>query len=129
MILYLKTDSPWCELYLRDNNGEMIDGSWQADRQLAKDLLRRVENLLHEHSALWKDLTGLVVFCGPGSFTGLRIGITVMNTIAYAESLPIVGVQGDEWQHDGEARLRAGENDRVVTPEYGREARITKPRK
>lgn len=128
MILFLKTDNPYCELFLK--NGEhMTDGSWQADRNLAKDLLSHIEALLESQTAAWKDLAGLVVYRGPGSFTGLRIGATVMNTLAYAQNIPVVGTAGDNWQRDGETRLKAGEDDKVVLPEYGRDARITKPRK
>jgi len=66
---------------------------------------------------------------GPGSFTGLRIGITVFNTIADTNNVPIVGETGDSWQDKAIMRLENGENDHVVLPEYGSEANITKPRK
>lgn len=69
------------------------------------------------------------MFRGPGSFTGLRIGLTVANTIASAQSLPIVGATGDEWQQQSIDRLSRGESDTIVLPEYGSGARITKPRK
>jgi tRNA A37 threonylcarbamoyladenosine modification protein TsaB len=88
-----------------------------------------VEQELEKQDLTWKDLSGLVVFKGPGSFTGLRIGITVMNSLAYANGLPIVGITGERWQQEGLQRLAAGENDTIVMPEYGGEANITKPRK
>lgn len=128
MILFLKTDNPFCELSVKHSD-QVVDGSWQADRNLAKDLLSHIEALLGSQNASWKDLSGLVVYRGPGSFTGLRIGATVMNTISYSQHIPIVGVAGENWRADGEARLKAGDNDTVIVPEYGRDARITKPRK
>ena len=129
MILFLRTDSPICLLTLQQDDGNRVEAVWQADRQLAKGLLRHIEDFLGDNDANWNDLSGLVVFQGPGSFTGLRIGITVMNTVAYAQSIPVVGAVGEQWQDEGVARLEAGEDDRIVVPEYGREARITKPRK
>lgn len=129
MILFLKTDSPYCELLLQKEDGTRRDGSWHADRQLAKELLTRIEALLQSEQATWQDVTGLVIFRGPGSFTGLRIGATVFNTIAYSQTIPVVGSLGENWQVDGERRLRAGENDKIIVPEYGREARITQPKK
>jgi len=74
-------------------------------------------------------VTGLVVYQGPGSFTGLRIGITVFNTLAYTNKWPIVGTTGDNWRQAGIQRLEQGENDEIVLPEYGGEANITTPRK
>jgi hypothetical protein len=49
--------------------------------------------------------------------------------MADAQNVPIVGETGDGWQEKGEARLTAGENDKIVLPEYGGEANITQPRK
>jgi tRNA threonylcarbamoyladenosine biosynthesis protein TsaB len=74
-------------------------------------------------------LQGLVVFTGPGSFTGLRIGISTMNAMAYAQNIPIVGVGGENWLLDGIKRLKNHENDKIVTPNYGREPNITKSKK
>jgi len=130
VILAIRTDSPLAILCLLDADGKVLQQEqWQADRQLAKELLGKLEALLQTQQTSWNDVRGLIVYRGPGSFTGLRIGITVMNTIAYAQSIPIVGVMGENWREEGVQRLAAGENDKVVLPEYGAEARITKPRK
>lgn len=130
MILGLKTDNPTAELVLLGDGGALIEREeWLAERRLAKELLGRLEALLQRHDADWTKLGGLIVFKGPGSFTGLRIGITVMNTIAYAQAIPIVGQQGERWREDGAVRLGTGEDDGVVLPEYGAPARITTPKK
>lgn len=130
MILAIKTDNPTAELVLLDRGGEVLEReTWLAERRLALELLSRLEALLIQHGASWKALTGLIVYEGPGSFTGLRIGITVMNTISYSRNIPIVGQTGDEWSEIGVKRLLANENDRIVMPAYGAPARITQPRK
>lgn len=105
------------------------DTTWEAGRGLAKGLLGFLEAQLATQQKTWADVTGLVVFKGPGSFTGLRIGITVFNTLAYANQLPLVGAMGDAWQTEGLVRLASGEDDGIVLPEYGGEANITQPRK
>ena len=66
---------------------------------------------------------------GPGSFTGLRIGLTVLNTIASSQAIPIVGATGDDWQDVAVAGIDSGQNDEIVMPFYGSEANITAPRK
>lgn len=128
MILLLNTSTPVCLVTLID--GETIhDESWQADRGLANGLLKYVDSLLKKYSFGWNDISGIGVYEGPGSFTGLRIGITVMNTIADAQHIPIVGAQGEDWRETVARRLLSGENDKIVMPFYGSDAHITTPRK
>lgn len=128
MILLLNTSTPECHLSFIED-GQRYDTSWTAGRELAKGLLEFLDRELEQQNKSWQNVTGLVVYKGPGSFTGLRIGVTVMNTLAHANNWPIVGTTGDTWQADGLARIEAGENDEIVIPEYGGEANITKPRK
>lgn len=128
MILLLDTSTPECHLTLVQD-GNFTEYTWQADRELARGLLKFIVDTLAEQDASITSLEGLGVLRGPGSFTGLRIGITTLNTIADSEQVPIVGATGDEWKNEAAARLAAGENDQIVLPEYGRDARITTPRK
>lgn len=128
MILFLQTDTPTCRVTLK-GDVEAREFEWDAQRELARGLLAFLEECLSEANSAWSDLEGIVVFRGPGSFTGLRIGVTVANTIAYSQNIAIVGELGNEWQQLGEVRLQHGDNDKIVIPEYGREARITQPRK
>lgn len=128
MIIVLDTSTPTC--YLSFVEGEWRhDVRWESARGLAKGLLGLLDQELSLQEKTWNDVTGLVVYKGPGSFTGLRIGITVCNSLAYANGVPIVGQTGDEWEQRGVQRLHDGENDEIVLPEYGSEAHITKPRK
>ena len=113
----------------------LVDGDkrtgyeWAAERNLARDMLAYLRDRLAENGASFVDISGIGVFRGPGSFTGLRIGLAVLNTIAHEQRIPIVGVTGDAWREECLARLQDGDNDEIVLPEYGAEARITKPRK
>ena len=128
MILLLDTSTPECRLSLVDGDWR-YDATWEANRELAKGLLSYIQTQLESQQKTWTDLTGLGVYKGPGSFTGLRIGITVLNTIADSENIPIVGETGDDWREKAIERLINNESDRIVLPEYGGEANITQPRK
>lgn len=128
MILLLDTSTPTCKLLLIDGDWRQ-QKEWEAGRTLAKGLLGYLEQELTGVGKSWQDLTGVGVFQGPGSFTGLRIGMTVLNTMADALDIPIVATTGETWQTEAINRLVAGENDRLVLPFYGGEANITKPRK
>ena len=129
MILALRTDKPLAELYLAENKTITKENSWEAHRQLADTIHIKIAELLQSNSADWHDITGLVVYKGPGSFTGLRISITVANTLASTMKIPIVGSQGDEWLHNGLVALLGGKNDKIVLPEYGGTIHITAPKK
>lgn len=128
MILLLDTSTPVCRLTLVDGDTR-YDNEWEANRELAKGLLAYLRDQLAANNKSWNDVTGIVAFKGPGSFTGLRIGLTVLNTLADSEGIPIIGETGEDWQTKGLARLNSGENDHMVMPEYGGEAHITQPRK
>jgi tRNA threonylcarbamoyladenosine biosynthesis protein TsaB len=128
MILLLDTSTSICKLWLADGD-DWRESSWDADRELAKGILRYLESELKIGGKSFEHLTGIGVFRGPGSFTGLRIGLTVLNTLADSLQLPIVGETGDDWTNRAVDRLQKGENDKLVLPLYGRAAHVTKPRK
>lgn len=128
MILLLDTSTPVCRLTLIDGDARQ-EWQWQADRTLARHLLRYMSDCLAERGQALSDVTGIGVMTGPGSFTGLRIGMAVCNTLADALAVPIVGTKSDTWQEEALARLTTGETDGVVLPYYGGDAHITQPRK
>ncbi|MES2876513.1 MAG: tRNA (adenosine(37)-N6)-threonylcarbamoyltransferase complex dimerization subunit type 1 TsaB [Patescibacteria group bacterium] len=128
MIVALDTTTPVCKLWLiRDQ--ERLDYEWEAGRELADGLIGYLRSRLAEQGATWDDVQAIVACKGPGSFTGLRIGLTVLNTWADTKAIPIVGEVGDDWIDDGLRRIKEGESDGLVMPLYGREPNITKPRK
>lgn len=133
MILFLHTATPTCFLSL-EFDGIVSDYQWESGRELASGLLGYLQDTIQKHAVTTqhltlKDVTGIVAYQGPGSFTGLRIGLTVLNTLADSEGIPIVGVTGDDWKEAGKQRLAAGENDQLVMPQYGAEPHITTQRK
>jgi tRNA threonylcarbamoyladenosine biosynthesis protein TsaB len=128
MILLLDTSTPVCRLTLVDGDNR-VGHEWQADRQLAKGLLGWLNERLNEQGKSWQDITAIGAYQGPGSFTGLRIGLTVLNTLADSLAIPIVATTGEDWQNDAVERLNQGENDHIALPYYGSDANITTPRK
>ncbi len=124
MIILLDTSTATCFLTVVDDEVRQ-DFEWQAGRTLARGLLK----FLEEKTGDLHDIGGIGVMKGPGSFTGLRIGLTVANTLADSLNIPIVGATGEDWRGTALKKLRAGENEKIVMPEYGAAAHITAPRK
>lgn len=128
MIVLLNTSTAVCKLTLVDNESH-LDFQWQADKMLARGLLKYLNTKLQKNGKTWSDISAVGVFEGPGSFTGIRIGLTVMNTIADAQKIPIVGGRGDGWQAIVLEKLKSGADEKIVLPFYGSGANITSPRK
>ena len=135
MILCIRTDSGVTELYIC--SGTMVEAQdvWESGRTLAGSLLAHINKLVSEASSKLgiqadiQNLDGIVCYLGPGSFTGLRIGVTVANTLAYSLGVPVIGVTGDDWLREGQSGILFGRDDKVLLPQYGAEANITAPRK
>lgn len=130
MILALRTDQAQAFLATLSPTGKVLQSKeWEAGRKLSVQLPPAIDELLSLTHSQYADLTGIIVYEGPGSFTGLRIGITIANTIAYEQHIPIVGSTGDNWITTGVENLQSAKPGVIVMPVYGGEANISKPRK
>ena len=128
IILTIRTDKPEAEVGLYDGEKQLAYETWPAHRELSDTLHKKIKSILDSQQKDFKDIQGIVCFQGPGSFTGLRIGITVADAFAYGLDVPIVAAQ-DDWIEKGIQRLKAGENDRIALPHYGAPVHITQQRK
>lgn len=110
MKLYLDTSTNTCVLRLDEKTYE-----WESGREMAEKILSFIHEKLLENGADWQDITEITFMSGPGSFTGLRIGAAIVNTLAEQLGVPL-------YDHHGEQR-------KIILPEYGRPANISAPRK
>lgn len=129
MILVIRTDKPEAEVGLYEKAKKLEYETWQAHRELSQTIHQKIGKLLESQKTDWAGLAAVIVFAGPGSFTGLRIGASVANALAESLDIPVIGAKGENWIEDGISKIKRGENDKIVIPDYGRGARITQPRK
>jgi tRNA threonylcarbamoyladenosine biosynthesis protein TsaB len=129
IILTIRTDKPEAEIGLYENEQQLVYEIWQAHRSLAETIHLKLKEMLNKLDKSLENMEGIVCFKGPGSFTGLRIGLTVANALAYAQNIPIVARQDPDWLEQGIKDLVAGKNDKIALPEYGAAAKTTRPRK
>jgi tRNA threonylcarbamoyladenosine biosynthesis protein TsaB len=93
MILVLDTATRTPVVALAATDGTVLaERHWQSRHRHGEELLARLDEVFAEAGANRRELTGVVVGTGPGSFTGLRIGLATAKTIAYALAIPIVGI-------------------------------------
>lgn len=110
MKLYLDTSTDICTLKLDD-----VTYTWESEHNLAEGIFSFIHDQLVANHADWPDITEITFFSGPGSFTGLRIGTAVVNTLADQLQVPLYDHHGVQHQ--------------IIIPDYGRPANISAPRK
>ena len=71
-------------------DGQVVDSifynAWQRQSEL---MVTEIDNILKRNNIDKKDLDAVVVGIGPGSYTGVRIGVTIAKTIAYALKIKV----------------------------------------
>ncbi len=93
MILCLETSTDICSAALCDRNGVVAIKEGREKKSHAAQLTVFIEELLSEAGKRAGDLDAVAVSKGPGSYTGLRIGVSTAKGIAYAASIPLIGVE------------------------------------
>jgi len=129
IILSLKTDQPESEFALFNDHKQLAQIKYLAHKDLADTIHLKIVELLKSQNLDWQNIEGVICFKGPGSFTGLRIGLSVANSLAYGLDIPIIGEQDSDWQTNAINKLLKKQNDKMVMPFYGAEPNITKPKK
>jgi len=129
MILTIRTDNPETEIGLFINEKKIDYLKWRSDRELSNQLHCKIAEMLESQKSGWHDITGIIFFEGPGSFTGLRIGASLVNSLASELDIPVVQSSGKEWIEIGVEKISKGTLTRAIVPNYGRPPRITKPTK
>jgi tRNA threonylcarbamoyladenosine biosynthesis protein TsaB len=107
------------------NDSTPMTLEWENGRNLADELLGKITTLLRQHDLGLADLTGIVIFSGPGSFTSLRIGHAVANALADGLGIPVVGAAGEGWLSAAAKALQDAPVGRPALPVYGAEPNIT----
>lgn len=91
MVLHINTkDQKKVIVELKDKN-EVIDSLSEENKYGSQVLLPLIERILKENNLEYKDLTEIKVEKGPGSFTGLRVGASVANTLGFALGIKVNG--------------------------------------
>lgn len=127
LMLAFRTDKPIAELFLMQGEEILASHEWEAHRQLSDTLLVEIHALLARNNIELTSVQRIAVYQGPGSFTGLRIGFSVANALAYGLDIPVVTATGDDWLKA--CTLKSAELFKPVVPFYGQDAHITQPKK
>jgi len=129
LILTIRTDKPQAELGLFNGDTKLAYSTWTAHRQLAETIHLKIKELLESQGRTLDELEAIAAFPGPGSFTGLRIGLSVANALAYSLQIPIITQKSEDWIEKARDMIEQGKNDQLALPKYGSPPHITAPKK
>lgn len=95
MILSIDTkDQKIVRVSLKES-GKVIREMREENEYGSQVLLELIEKILKEEGLDLKDLEGVEVAKGPGSFTGLRVGVSVANALGFALGMPVNGKKSE----------------------------------
>ncbi len=94
LILGIETSGELCSVALGTKGAFLASKSENLPYGQPKHLMGFIETVMKESGVSFKQLTHLAVNRGPGSFTGLRVGLAVVNGFCLAGNIPILGLTG-----------------------------------
>lgn len=90
-LLAIDTSTENCSVALQIGD-KVISREMESPREHSQRLLPFVQEVLKEADTQLSEVNGLVVGVGPGSFTGVRIGVSIAQGLAFGADLPVQGV-------------------------------------
>ncbi|MBQ2365237.1 MAG: tRNA (adenosine(37)-N6)-threonylcarbamoyltransferase complex dimerization subunit type 1 TsaB, partial [Alistipes sp.] len=92
LILSIETGTDICSVALANNGELMALRESDEGRDHAKKVAVFVDELLRETGVQPSDLDAIAVGKGPGSYTGLRIGVSFAKGLCYALDIPLIAI-------------------------------------
>ena len=68
----------------------------KLEKDLSKRTLPKIKEMLLKNNISFDDIKKIIAVNGPGSFTGIRIGLTIAKTLAWAKNIPIIQISSLE---------------------------------
>jgi tRNA threonylcarbamoyladenosine biosynthesis protein TsaB len=93
IILNIETSTNVCSASLSSDNGRILAlRESHEDKSHAARLALYIEEIMAETGSSFRELSAVAISMGPGSYTGLRIGVSTAKGICYAHSLPLIAI-------------------------------------
>jgi tRNA threonylcarbamoyl adenosine modification protein YeaZ len=98
MLVAIDSSTDTASLALARDGRVLAQVSWRCGRNHSVELLPHLAQLLDEAKVSLKDTSGVIVAKGPGSFNGLRVGLSTAKGLAFSLSVPIIGISSLEME-------------------------------
>ena len=91
-ILAIDTSSKICSVALMEDQKIILEKHTNDEKTHSQNLMPLIDNLFQETDLTLDDIDLLACCLGPGSFTGIRIGISTVKAFSDAKNIPVTGV-------------------------------------
>lgn len=91
MLLAIDTASQYASIAVHDGQRLLVEETWLANQDHTRTLLPHIQRALVDTNTGIEALTAIAVALGPGSFNGLRVGLSTAKGLAIARGLPLTG--------------------------------------
>lgn len=92
MQLAIDTSTDTASLAIVNDDEVLAELSWRCGQNHSVELMPRLAQLLEQSRLDLKSLDGIIVARGPGSFNGLRVGVSTAKGLAFSLGVPVVGI-------------------------------------
>lgn len=92
MQIAIDTSTDTASLALVEDSEVLAELAWRCGQNHTTQLLPHLVHLLHQSKLNLESTTGIIVARGPGSFNGLRVGISTAKGLALSLGVPLVGI-------------------------------------
>ncbi|MDJ1492007.1 tRNA (adenosine(37)-N6)-threonylcarbamoyltransferase complex dimerization subunit type 1 TsaB [Cytophagaceae bacterium DM2B3-1] len=92
LILSIETSVKACSVALHQSGKLLATFQFLVEKATSQVLTVAIEQIIHDSGYLLKDLEAVAVAKGPGSYTGLRIGVATAKGLCYALQIPLLAV-------------------------------------
>ena len=96
MILAIDASTDNASLALVQDSKALAESNWRCEQNHTVELLPHLARLLDEAKADIKSISAVIVARGPGSFNGLRVGVSTAKGLAFSLGIPIIGISSLE---------------------------------
>jgi len=104
MQVAIDTSTDTASLALVQDGEVLAELSWRCGQNHSTQLLPNLSHLLKQAELSLQSVSGIIVARGPGSYNGLRVGISTAKSLAFSLGIPIVGIstlEVEAYQHAG----------------------------
>lgn len=92
MNLYIDTSSSYLYTAIVNDNELICEIKKEFGQELSKEALPHIASMFEQNKIKPKDIKKIIIVNGPGSFTGIRIGLTIAKVYAWSLNIPIITV-------------------------------------